>query len=262
MVRESYLTTMRYLNFLIPLVGLLFLGGLYTYRTYWSPNLIGHWHAGDPEEGNLMFYDFYEDGLAHATLGVKGYGWAGDYTTLGRQIIWGGECIGAYDYRYVPVNNDRLKAINLHDERGKTTYFERHHNCTDYSHWQLGIKHPINLPELQSPANGQAYPESQLTIDSYLFQRDGATLYGLSNQVFTELRSKEVANWIVGYFIKIPEGKRSRLTVTLAADKASSATDYEEATRLLNRTADSLNVQLTLQRLYVTEGKLLTVPAN
>ena len=249
---------MRYLNFLIPLVGLLFLGGLYTYRTYWSPNLAGHWHVQHPQDGTLFLYDFQEDNTVHVQLGIGEYGWGGYYTTLGRQIAWGGECIGVYDYRYQPVNSNRLKAVDLNDDRNRTTYFERHHGCTDYSHWQLGLPTPIILPHAEPSVSQEAYPSPQHKLDAYLFFKNDRLTYALSNRQFSELRTADISLWIENYLVKLPEGKRTHLTVALAADENVPQADYQEACNILQQAATALNLQLSIRQLHNITGKLVT----
>ena len=249
---------MRYLTFLIPLAGLLFLSGLYTYRTYWSPNLTGHWHVQHPQDGTLFLYDFQEDNTVHVQLGIGEYGWGGYYTTLGRQIAWGGECLGVYDYRYKPVNSNKLKAVDLNDDRNRTTYFERHYGCTDYTHWQSGLPFPINLPSTEPSANQEPYPSPQHTLDAYLYFKNNRLTYALSNRQFSALRTADINFWIENYLIKLPEGKRTHLAVTLASDQNVSQADYQEACDRLRQATAAMGLQLSIQQLRNISGKLVT----
>ena len=260
MVRESYLTTMRYLNFLIPLVGLLSLGGLYTYRVYWAPTPVGHWHLEHASHTSVQL-DIDASGNYTTTYGLEEPRPGGRFDYWARTMTYQAPCLGEQiaTYQLLDVTNKRYKGVVSYPASNSVSLLVPATNCTQYSHWQLATPFPIQLPQLP-PVHIHRNTESE-TLENYLYlsERSGELTYGLGHIKRRNLTPEDLEHWFEVHRKQSIETGRKYLTITLAADKYVSPINYQQAIDLLQHSAAALDIQLTIQGLHRSNGKLVAV---
>jgi hypothetical protein len=248
------------LVYVAPAIGFILLTSFYCCSIY-SPNMTGHWHL-ERTDGEARIIDVDEQGNCYFSFGLNSYGIPGRLDRLTRTMSYSAECFGNLeaDYRRIDDDHFAVRFDELADPKaGYSAILQRKINCTDYDHWQLGYRSKdIDLPSLPEGTPHQPYePNARmrlLTIGSYW--HSSGVHYFLGDVRRDELTPKDLALWTEQHLVKLPEAMRERTGVVIAANQNIAETALLEVIRILNDTAEELEVKVSVLRLYQREGSL------